>query len=70
MRVYTTISGDAWDLIAFRVYDGVGGESLTSRLIEANPEHIETVIFPAGVRLIVPDVPLPVPETLPPWMRT
>ena len=69
MREYVTVQGDCWDLIAFRVYDTVGREALTSRLIEENPEHIDTVIFPAGVKLRVPDIPLPVPETLPPWLR-
>lgn len=69
MREYVTKSGDTWDLIAFREYDGLGGESLTSALMEANPEYIETVIFNAGVRLDIPEVYIPVSENLPPWMR-
>lgn len=66
MREYITAQGDTWDLIALRVY---GSERYMTVLIEANPEHQETVIFPAGVRLKVPEVTVPIPSTLPPWKR-
>ena len=69
MRKYRTIQGDTWDMIAFKVYEGLGGEKLTSALIDANPEVISTVIFPAGVMLEVPEVYIPAPKTLPPWLR-
>ena len=68
MRKYRTIQGDTWDLIAFREYSGLGGEKLTSILIEANPEHIDTVIFPAGIELVIPEVSVPMSKSLPPWM--
>lgn len=66
MREYVTLQGDTWDLIAFRVY---GSERYMTLLIETNPEHRETVIFPAGVRLKAPEVTAPIPSTLPPWKR-
>ena len=69
MRKYTTISGDTWDLIAFKVYDGLGGEKLTHILLDANTQHLGTVIFPAGVELDVPEVYAPASKGLPPWMR-
>ena len=69
MRKYLTISGDTWDMIAFKVYEGLGGEKLTSALIEANSGHIHTVIFPAGVELNIPEVNAPASKSLPPWMR-
>lgn len=69
MRNYTTISGDTWDLIAFKCYEGLGGEKLTSLLIDYNSTYRETVIFQAGVTLNIPEAYIPVSKSLPPWMR-
>ncbi len=63
---YTTLSGDIWDNIA---YKQLGGERYTSVLMEANPEYLDMVMFPAGVELVLPDITSPTPETLPPWKR-
>lgn len=63
---YTTLSGDVWDNIA---YKQLGGERYTSLLMEANPDYLDIVIFPAGVELVLPEVTSPTPETLPPWKR-
>jgi phage tail protein X len=64
-KSYATVQGDTWDKIAWKVY---GDEMQLHWLIEANPQHREIVIFPAGITLAVPDV---VGETarapLPPW---
>ena len=68
-KTYTTIQGDTWDVIAYRCYEGMGGERLTSALIEANTQYVNTVIFPAGCALEIPEVYIPAPTTLPPWMR-
>lgn len=62
---HTTIQGDTWDTIAFAQY---GDEMQLHWLIEANPEHRETVIFPAGVVLQVPDVGETTRAPLPPWL--
>ena len=67
MAQYRTISGDTWDLIAYRAYPKWGRELLMSELMEGNPEHIDTVIFPAGIVLNVPEPDIPTPKTLPPW---
>lgn len=67
MRRYRTSQGDTWDMIAYRMYPFAGKENLMSRLIEANPEYADTVIFPAGVIIYVPNVSKTTPETLPPW---
>lgn len=66
MIKYRTIQGDAWDTVAFRLW---GQERLAHHLMDANPEHLDVVIFPAGVELAVPDIVVQ-PETpeLPPWM--
>lgn len=65
---YRTISGDAWDIVSLKVY---GSEDFLDVLIEANPEHRETMIFSAGVILTVPDLPQSTQNNrnLPPWRR-
>lgn len=69
-RSYTTQSGDMWDGIAHRVYGNRRrGEMLMHLLLEANPAYRKTVIFPAGVNLTIPEPPVNVPESLPPWKR-
>lgn len=69
-RSYTTQSGDMWDGIAHKAYsDRRRGEMLMHLLLEANPRHRETVIFSAGVALVVPDPPANIPDSLPPWKR-
>jgi len=69
MGSYTTIQGDTWDGIAFRLW---GREHLMSALMQANPDHADVLMFPAGVVLNVPEVNpdafvQPVTE-LPLWM--
>lgn len=68
MRKCRTMSGDTWDIIAVREYGELGGEGLMSMLVEANSEHVETVVFPAGVELVLPEVSVPTSRMLPPWM--
>jgi len=66
---YRTIQGDAWDAIAYRLW---GKEHLMHFLLAANPAHMDVLTFPAGVELIVPDLPAAAvattPAELPPWM--
>jgi len=45
--MYTTKSGDTWDVIAKEVY---GSEYHADALMAANPEHIDTFRFSAGGR--------------------
>ena len=66
---YRTIQGDTWDIIALKTYPNLGGEKLMPTLIEANPEHRETVIFEANIVLEIPTVDIPVVSSLPPWKR-
>jgi nucleoid-associated protein YgaU len=61
---YTTKSGDTWDTIAKKVY---GSEYRADTLMAANPEHIETFYFEAGVVLATPDLPEKNDGLLPPW---
>lgn len=69
MKTYRTQQGDTWDLIALRMYPDLGGEKLTDILLDANPSHIQTVIFSANVILNVPDIDVPVIQNLPAWKR-
>ena len=69
MRTYRTEQGDTWDLIALRMYPSIGAEKLMDVLLDANPEHIRTVIFPANVILNIPEVSVPVISSLPAWKR-
>jgi phage tail protein X len=63
---YTTIQGDTWDGIAFVV---CGDEMQMHWLIEANPQHREIVIFPAGVVLEIPDLgETTTSSPAPPWV--
>ena len=66
---YRTVQGDTWDLIALRMYPKIGAEKLMDVLLEANPEHMHTVIFPANVILNIPEVDVPVISSLPAWKR-
>ncbi|AQT84146.1 hypothetical protein ERICIV_03422 [Paenibacillus larvae subsp. larvae] len=66
MTTYTTIQGDTWDGISFKLFKD---EKLLTILMNANPAHINTVVFSAGVQLTVPPRPAEIPSSLPPWKR-
>ena len=62
---YITLQGDAWDAVAYRLW---GEERFFMDLLRANPEHLDVVLFPAGIELRVPETPQRAIRTeLPPW---
>lgn len=63
---YITIQGDMWDSIAKRLY---GTEAALNKLLEANQQYADIVVFPAGIVLAVPGYVAPNASTLPPWRR-
>ena len=65
-NVYTTIQGDTWDIVAYKVY---GNEMYMDTLMKANLEYKDIFIFPAGIVLSLPEIDLQVSESLPPWKR-
>ena len=67
MIKYTTIQGDTWDGIAYKLY---GDEKHMKELIEANWPVVDTLVFSAGVELNVPDLPEESSSDLPIWRRT
>ena len=54
MGTYTTIQGDTWDLIAYKLY---GDEKYMRYLFEANWPQADVLVFSAGTVLNVPDLP-------------
>lgn len=65
-KTYTTIQGDMWDSIAHKQ---LGDVAHTGKLISANRQYREYYIFPAGITLVLPEIPSQVSDTLPPWKR-
>ena len=66
MKTYTTIQGDTWDMVAWKMY---GREVCMSDLLAANPSTIGTTIFSQGIEIKCPDIAPPSTDILPPWRR-
>ena len=66
MKTYTTIQGDMWDKIA---YSQLGDIAHTDKLINANLRYREYYTFPAGIVLVLPEIPENTSSTLPPWKQ-
>lgn len=65
-KIYTTIAGDTWDIVSYKT---LGSEMYKNAILEENIACRETVVFPAGVSLTIPDMEPEVSEDLPPWKR-
>lgn len=66
-NIYITVGGDTFDSLALLFYND---EKLASTIIQANPDHCDTLIFEAGISLTIPEAAAAVmPQTLPPWRR-
>ena len=64
---HITVEGDTFDGLALKYYND---EKLASAIIQANLEYCDTLVFEAGVSLVIPAVStVTLPETLPPWRR-
>ena len=64
-RIYTTVQGDMWDMIA---YNEMGSVDYTDDLMNANSSLLEYFSFPSGIELTIPDVPERSASTLP-WAK-
>lgn len=64
MEAYTTVQGDMWDAIAYRLY---GNEKYMDVLMRANPKLLDIFIFSAGTVLEVPALSAEAEPDLPPW---
>lgn len=66
-KTHITVDGDTFDALALQYYND---ENLASIIIQSNPDYCDTLIFEAGVTLVIPTVTaMAYPETLPPWRR-
>ena len=66
-KIHITAEGDTFDALALEYYND---EKLASTIIQANPDYCDTLIFDAGVSLVIPEAyAVTYPETLPPWRR-
>lgn len=63
---YITVSGDAWDLISYKVY---GTEKMMENLILANPKFSKVVIFDGNIAIICPEIPAQKVGDLPSWVE-
>ena len=67
LKTHITVEGDTFDGLALHYYDD---EKLASAIIQANLDHCTTLIFEAGVSLVIPELSaVTLPDTLPPWRR-
>lgn len=63
-RTYTTVSGDTWDLIAFKQ---MGAEKYMKELMDANWKLTDVLMFDSGIVLVIPDIPPESDGNLPFW---
>lgn len=67
MNKYTTVQGDMWDAIAYKIF---GNELCMNELLEANNDYRNVAVFPAGIVLTVPEInTIQSSKILPPWKR-
>lgn len=66
-ETYSTVQGDTWDYIAFKVY---GSEEYTTLLMQSNYACLDILIFSAGTILNTPGLPEEEAEELPPWRES
>lgn len=65
-KTYTTVQGDMWDSIAYKVY---GKEHSMDALLKANEAYKDVAVFPQGIKITCPDVNAGTSDVLPPWRR-
>ena len=63
-KTYTTIQGETWDEIAYKVY---GGEEYAAFLMANNYPFLDILVFSAGTVLSTPVLPEERDGNLPPW---
>jgi phage tail protein X len=68
MDTYTTVLGDTWDMIAFKIW---GNEKYARELIEVNLEYVAIIVFSDGIILNIPEITTTTTDesSLPPWKR-
>ena len=64
MKTYTTIQGDMWDSISYKVY---GSEKYIGLLMQSNLELLDIFIFDAGTEITVPEMENEIKSDSPSW---
>lgn len=65
-RTYTTVQGDMWDAVAYRIY---GDVKYISLLLAANPDLLDIYVFSAGTKIILPELPEEYEDEIPEWRK-
>ena len=64
MGTYTTIQGDTWDMIAYRLF---GNEAYMEEMMMEDLPYIDTLVFSSGTVLSVPELQEGQDEGVPFW---
>ncbi|GHV18193.1 hypothetical protein FACS18949_13560 [Clostridia bacterium] len=67
LREYVTTQGEMWDEVAKKA---MGSENYTDLLIKANIDLADICVFPANVKLIIPEKEQMPIVGLPPWKKS
>ena len=65
-EIYNTVQGDTWDTIAKKTY---GAEKHLDYLMQNNFNLLDYFIFPAGIVVNTPSLPVGEAEGIPDWRR-
>lgn len=65
-RTYITQQGDMWDSIAFAQ---LGNTACMDKLMNLNQQYCMYYVFPAGIKLTLPEPANEFPVQLPPWKQ-
>lgn len=65
-KTYTTVQGDMWDAIAYRIY---GDVKYIGLLLNANPDLLDIYVFSAGTKILLPELPEEYEDEIPEWRR-
>ena len=67
MKTYTTVQGDTFDLIAYKIF---GSNNYLDLLMEANEDKLNIFVFSAGEVLNIPEFDESnTIKKLPPWRQ-
>lgn len=65
-KKYTTILGDTWDSIAYKIY---GDSKAYNTLLELNQEYIDVIVFDAEKTINYKEENTTYEADVPPWRR-
>lgn len=66
MDIYTTIQGDTWDMISYKVY---GSSKYIGLLMKNNYDLLDIFIFSAGIEINVPELQDSELDDIPEWRK-